>query len=220
MTQHGLELNELHSVDSHILDQMLGLACRQCRNRKYQCDATPCRKGEELVQSYRERSNRNDIALLHHFFLNERRPALMCAHDFPDAAAHLVTQQTWTDAHYMPGGPLSTKVCRNYHGTGVLPMCAASAWPHDDALPHVCPITSAAAHAFACLCERLPSSMPAAYRAPTPRNSVATVDTLRLLHGWQGIFHSCQHLSQLIRGMNLAGGGVASAHEAGSISDN
>ena len=118
------------------------------------------------MQSYRERSNRNDIALLHHFFLNERRPALMCAHDFPSAAAHPATQQPWTDTHYLPGGPLSTKVGRGYHGTGVLLMCATLAWPHVDSLPHAPPVTLAAGYAFACLCERFPSSMPATYRAP------------------------------------------------------
>ena len=81
------------------------------------------------MQSYRERSNRNDVALLHHFFLNERRPALMCERDFPDAAAQPAAQQPWTDAHYMPGGPLSTKVGIITTGTGALLMCVTIARP-------------------------------------------------------------------------------------------
>lgn len=69
-----------------------------------------CRKGEELTFEYREQSNRNDLALLHHFFLNERRPARMCAYDLPRALQEANTQQPFTDADYAPGGCLCTMV--------------------------------------------------------------------------------------------------------------
>ena len=131
-----------------------------------------CRKGEELVQSYRERSNRNDIALLHHFFLNERRPALMCKHDLPNAAAHPTTQQPWTDAHYMPGGPLSTKVGESCRGTGVLLMCASSTWPHDDFLAHACPVTLAVQAILLHACVK---GSPQACQLPTRLQSLAIV---------------------------------------------
>lgn len=79
------------------------------------CDRTGftfcCREGEELLFEYRERSNRNDIALLHHFFLNERRPARLCAHDLPRPAHPSDMQEPFTDADYAPGGRLCTTVC-------------------------------------------------------------------------------------------------------------
>ncbi len=68
------------------------------------------RKGEELTHQYRERSNRNDISLLHHFFLNSRRPARLCAHDLPTAKQYPQLKEPFTDADYAPGGRLCTKV--------------------------------------------------------------------------------------------------------------
>lgn len=68
------------------------------------------RKGEELTSQYRERSNRNDISLLHHFFLNARRPARLCAHDLPTAKQYPQLKEPFTDADYAPGGRLCTKV--------------------------------------------------------------------------------------------------------------
>ena len=68
------------------------------------------RKGEELTFQYRERSNRNDISLLHHFFLNARRPARLCAHDLPTAKQYPQLKEPFTDADYAPGGRLCTKV--------------------------------------------------------------------------------------------------------------
>ena len=65
-----------------------------------------CRKGEELAFEYREESNRNDIALLHHFFLNERRPAQLCAYDLPRRLQKADAQELYTDADYAPGGRL------------------------------------------------------------------------------------------------------------------
>ncbi len=69
-----------------------------------------CRKGEELTFQYRQESNRNDIALLHHFFLNERRPARLCAYDLPRALQKADAQESFTDADYAPGGRLCTLV--------------------------------------------------------------------------------------------------------------
>ncbi|CAL5221515.1 g3721 [Coccomyxa viridis] len=66
------------------------------------------RKGEELTFQYRQESNRNDIALLHHFFLNERRPARLCAYDLPRALQKADAQESFTDADYAPGGRLCT----------------------------------------------------------------------------------------------------------------
>ena len=69
-----------------------------------------CRKGEELTHEYREQSNRNDVALLHHFFLNERQPARLCAYDLPRTAQQASAQESFTDADYAPGGRLCTMV--------------------------------------------------------------------------------------------------------------
>ena len=93
----------------------LVLRCECHHARLTDCDRTDfalcCREGEELTFEYRERSNRNDIALLHHFFLNERRPARLCAHDLPRPAHPSDMQEPFTDADYAPGGRLCTMVC-------------------------------------------------------------------------------------------------------------
>ena len=85
------------------------------------------RKGEELAFEYRQESNRNDIALLHHFFLNGRRPARLCAYDLPRGLQKADMQEPFTDADYAPGGRLCTLVR----------MCCNSGGVHMYNAPHV-----------------------------------------------------------------------------------
>ena len=78
----------------------------------------PCarrRRGEEVTHRYAWALERNDKALLTHFFVHGRQPPRLCGVDRPGGSAWAdVEEEPDDEADYAPEGPLCTEVwpCR------------------------------------------------------------------------------------------------------------